>query len=176
MLDEGVDATRIDCAATEFGMPMGPIELADVVGLDICLHVAENLLGEKRVPKSLKNKVHVGDTGKKSGQGYYKWVRGKPQKSEVKDGSPDGVELAKRMLYPMLNECIACLNEGVVSTADELDAGVIFGTGFAPFKGGPMQMIRNEGRERIIDRLEQLQAKHGDRFKPDEGWENMQLF
>ena len=176
MLDEGVDATRIDCAATEFGMPMGPIELADVVGLDICLHVAENLLGEKRVPKSLKNKVHAGDTGKKSGQGYYKWVRGKPQKPDVKDGSPNGVELAKRMLYPMLNECIACLNEGVVSTADELDAGVIFGTGFAPFKGGPMQMIRNEGRERIIDRLEQLQAKHGDRFKPDEGWENMQLF
>jgi 3-hydroxyacyl-CoA dehydrogenase/enoyl-CoA hydratase/3-hydroxybutyryl-CoA epimerase len=176
MLDEGVDATRIDWAATEFGMPMGPIELADVVGLDICLHVAENLLGDTRVPKSLKNKVQAGDTGKKSGQGYYKWVRGKPQKPEFKDASPDSVELAKRMLYPMLNECIACLNEGVVSTADELDAGVIFGTGFAPFKGGPMQMIRNEGRERIIDRLEQLQAKHGDRFKPDGGWENMQLF
>ncbi len=176
MLDEGVDAVQIDQAAIGFGMPMGPIELADVVGLDICLHVAENLLGEARVPKSLKSKVKAGNTGKKSGQGYYKWSGNKPQKPEFKGQESADEALARRMIYPMLNECVACLHEGVVASADELDAGVIFGTGFAPFKGGPMQMVRTVGREDMINRLEKLQEKHGNRFKPSQGWEEMQLF
>ncbi len=176
MLDEGVNATQIDEAATQFGMPMGPIELADVVGLDICAHVAENLLGEARVPKSLKSKVEAGYTGKKSGRGYYQWIKGKPQKPEAEESEPPGEDIARRMLHPMLNECVACLHEGVVKSADELDAGVIFGTGFAPFKGGPMQMVRIEGREAMINQLEQLQVEHGNRFKPDQGWEEMQLF
>jgi 3-hydroxyacyl-CoA dehydrogenase/enoyl-CoA hydratase/3-hydroxybutyryl-CoA epimerase len=176
MLDEGINAEQIDRAAIEFGMPVGPIELADVVGLDICLHVAENLLGEESIPGSLKRKVEAGNTGKKSGQGYYRWPGGKAQKSESKQAEVNTRDLERRMIYPLLNECVACLYEGVVATADEIDAGVIFGTGFAPFRGGPMNLIRHIGREKIIDRLEQLQATYGDRFKPGEGWEEIQLF
>jgi 3-hydroxyacyl-CoA dehydrogenase/enoyl-CoA hydratase/3-hydroxybutyryl-CoA epimerase len=176
MLDEGANALRIDRAAREFGMPLGPIELADVVGLDICLHVAENLLGEHRVPGSLKDKVQAGKLGKKSGQGYYRWLKGKPQVPEPDKDEADTHDLAVRMIYPLLNECVACLHEGVVASADELDAGVIFGTGFAPFKGGPMNLIAHIGRQQIIDQLEQLQSKHGNRFKPNEGWENMKIF
>jgi len=176
MLDEGINAGEIDRAAIEFGMPVGPIELADVVGLDICLHVAENLLGEERVPDSLKRKVEAGNTGKKSGQGYYRWSGGSAQKLESKQTDTNTIDLERRMIYPLLNECVACLHEGVVATADELDAGVIFGTGFAPFRGGPMNMIRNIGREKMITRLELLQATYGDRFKPNEGWEEIQLF
>ena len=176
MLDEGINAREIDQAAVEFGMPVGPIELADVVGLDICRHVAENLLGEERVPDSLKRKVEVGDTGKKSGQGYYRWSGGEAQKLKSEQADASTIDLEQRMIYPMLNECVACLHEGVVATADELDAGVIFGAGFAPFRGGPMNFIGDIGREKMIDRLEQLQATYGDRFKPDEGWEEIQLF
>ena len=176
MLDEGVNASQIDQTATRFGMPMGPIELADVVGLDICLHVAENLLGEARVPKSLKRKVKAGHTGKKSAQGYYHWSGGKAQKPEFKQPGGKAEDIERRMIYPLLNECVACLHEGVVASSDELDAGVIFGTGFAPFKGGPMHMIQRIGREKMIDRLERLQASYGDRFKPNEGWEELRLF
>ena len=176
MLDEKESALHIDRAALEFGMPLGPIELVDLVGLDICLHVAENLLAKQRVPQSLKDKVKAGEWGKKSGQGYYHWRKGKPQKPVSDTNLAETQPIAERMIYPLLNECIACLHEGVVANADELDAGVIFGTGFAPFKGGPMKLIADLGRETIIDRLEQLQLEHGSRFKPHEGWENMQLF
>ncbi len=176
MLDEGVNASQIDQVATAFGMPMGPIELADVVGLDICLHVAENLLGEARIPKSLKRKVEAGNIGKKSGQGYYRWSNNIAQKPEFKPAGDNTKDIEWRMIYPLLNECVACLYERIVASADELDAGVIFGTGFAPFKGGPMHMIQSIGREEMIDRLEQLQATYGDRFRPNEGWEELKLF
>jgi 3-hydroxyacyl-CoA dehydrogenase/enoyl-CoA hydratase/3-hydroxybutyryl-CoA epimerase len=171
--DEGVDAVHIDNAASDFGMPMGPVELADTVGLDICLHVAKNLLGEDNIPASLKEKTEKGDLGKKTGRGYYAWSKGKPKKPDAK-GSADLDALASRMLYPLLNECVACLREGVVASADELDAGVIFGTGFAPFKGGPMHMIEQEGASKIVARLKQLETEHGERFKPDAGWATLE--
>lgn len=171
MLDEGEKGVHLDQAATDFGMPMGPVELADVVGLDICLHVAENLMGKENLPKSLSAKVEKKDMGKKTGRGYYVWSKGKPSKIKSKDEF-DADALSSRMLYPLLNECVACLREGVVTSADELDAGVIFGTGFAPFKGGPMQMIRDQGADKIVARLLALQSKHGDRFKPDAGWDD----
>ncbi len=176
MLDEGEDPVRLDLAATNFGMPMGPIELADVVGLDICLHVAKNLMGDVTIPESLQSKLDKGDLGKKTGRGYYAWRKGKPVKASVKtEDESISNELAVRMLYPLLNECIACLREGVVASADELDAGVIFGTGFAPFKGGPMQMIRDTSAATIVSQLEALQAKHGERFAPDAGWDDPTL-
>ncbi|MEE9447002.1 MAG: 3-hydroxyacyl-CoA dehydrogenase NAD-binding domain-containing protein [Arenicellales bacterium] len=179
MLDEGIDARVLDKAATEFGMPMGPIELADVVGLDICLHVAENLSDEATLPKNLKAKVQKGDVGKKSGQGFYTWRKGKIQKSKAQKSKlkieADLDSLAKRMIYPMLNECMACLREGVVSSADALDAGVIFGTGFAPFKGGPIQMIRDLGQAEVFTQLKAFHSQYGDRFTPDSGWEDTNI-
>lgn len=177
MHDEGINAAELDQAAVDFGMPMGPIELADVVGLDICLHVAENLPGNQATPGSLKQKVESENVGRKSGQGYYTWHKGKPQKTAFKPGSASSAKaLSMRMLYPLLNECLACLREGIVSSADELDAGVIFGTGFAPFKGGPMQLAASVGRDKMREQLQQLAIQHGERFTPDPGWEDDTLF
>jgi len=177
MLDEGNQAIELDLAATAFGMPMGPIELADTVGLDICLHVAKNLPAGQTTPLSLEKKVASGNLGRKSGQGYYTWNGGKPRKTGFKAKSVSSLEaLAMRMLYPLLNECVACLREGVVASADELDAGVIFGTGFAPFKGGPMQMVKTLGRDKIVEQLQQLDGQHGKRFTPDPGWGDDTLF
>lgn len=172
MLGEGISAVDIDYAATKCGMAMGPIELADVVGLDICLHVAENLLGEVTIPDSLKAKLERGDLGKKTGRGFYVWSNGKPKKAAYK-GPADQYALSSRMIYPMLNECVACLREGVVASADALDAGIIFGTGFAPYKGGPMHFIKMQGVANFVSRLEQLRSKHGERFKPDIGWQQL---
>jgi len=178
LLDEGVAAEAIDQAALEFGMPMGPIELADVVGLDICLHVAENLPGEQPIPQSLIAKVKSGNLGSKSGQGYYRWDKGRrEQKARAPAQSGEaGEALAVRMLYPLINECVACLREGVVGSADELDAGVIFGTGFAPFKGGPMRLAKTLGHDQVVKQLQALSRQYGTRFTPDPGWENSELF
>ena len=168
---EGVPAVLIDQAATKFGMPMGPIELADTVGLDICLHVAEILsqaLGGE-VPDKLRNMVAAGKLGRKSGEGFYKYQKGKPVKASDTDTAPPG-DLTDRMILRFVNEAMACLREEVVEDADLLDAGLIFGTGFAPFHGGPMNYTEKQGREQLKERLDRLQQGHGDRFAPDTRW------
>ena len=73
----------------------------------------------------------------------------------------------------MVNEAVACLADGVVSDPDLLDAGVILGTGFAPFRGGPLQYARSRGFDTVTARLEELAALHGDRFKPHSGWSTL---
>ncbi len=173
--NEGMPAYVIDKIATDFGMPMGPIELADTVGLDICLHVAKNLTesfgGE--VPYVLQAKVDNGQLGKKSSQGFYTWKNGKPQKSSPPKGYDVPGDTTNRMVLRFVNEAVACLREGVVSDADLLDAGVIFGTGFAPFRGGPMHYIATEGKQRLTGRLKQFTEKYGERFTPDPGWDTL---
>ncbi len=175
--NEGMPATVIDKTATNFGMPMGPIELADTVGLDICLHVAKNLTesfgGE--VPYVLQAKVDNGQLGKKSGQGFYTWKKGKPQKPSPPKDYECPADTEHRMVLRFLNESVACLRESVVSDSDLLDAGIIFGTGFAPFRGGPMRYIATEGQQRLLGRLNQFTEKYGERFKPDAGWESLDL-
>lgn len=173
--EEGVAPEAIDRAAKNFGMPMGPVELADTVGLDVCLSVA-NILGKEfghAVPKRLEQMVTEKKLGKKTGEGFYKYdEKGKPQKDSSRaQGGPD--DLQDRLIFPMLNEAVACLREGVVADADLLDAGVIFGTGFAPFRGGPMNYIKNQGASRMHERLQALHQRHGDRFKPDAGWQSL---
>lgn len=177
LLSEGVAAETIDKVATEFGMPMGPILLADTVGLDICLSVA-NILAEQlgmRVPPVLNKTVEQGHLGKKSGQGFYQYQQGKPQKKSAKQiKTPDNKkrsEIEDRLILRLLNECIACLREGVVEDADLLDAGMIFATGFAPFTGGPMQYLETRGRDAVLQRLSELEDKFGERFQPDAGWQ-----
>ncbi|MDH3693015.1 MAG: 3-hydroxyacyl-CoA dehydrogenase NAD-binding domain-containing protein [Gammaproteobacteria bacterium] len=175
--NEGMPASVIDNIATEFGMPMGPIELADTVGLDICLHVAKNLTDSfgGEVPYVLQAKVDNGQLGKKSARGFYTWKNGKPVKSSPpKDYEIPG-DTTNRMVLRFLNESVACLREGVVSDSDLLDAGIIFGTGFAPFRGGPMHYIATEGQQRLLGRLNQFAEKYGERFKPDAGWESLDL-
>ena len=173
---EGVPGKVIDDKATEFGMPMGPVELADVVGLDICKHVAENLsqsLGGD-VPAILLDKVEQKLLGKKSGQGFYLWdKKGKPEKPEVDKEYTPPSNITDRMILRYINEAVACLREGVVEDENALDGAMIFGTGFAPFRGGPMHYVRKRGAAEIKTRLNSLASEYGERFKPDEHWDNL---
>jgi 3-hydroxyacyl-CoA dehydrogenase/enoyl-CoA hydratase/3-hydroxybutyryl-CoA epimerase len=174
LLDEGVPPETIDAAARDFGMPMGPIELADMVGLDICWAVGNELAKPGApVPQKLKALVEAKNLGKKTGRGFYTWVKGKAQKSGSGTGSVDLHALADRMVIPALNEAVACVREKIVADEDLCDAGVIFGTGFAPHRGGPMAAIRARGKSEILAIMKELKARHGERFTPDAGWETL---
>ena len=176
---EGVSAQVIDQVALEFGMPMGPIALADTVGLDICLAVAETLsstLYKDRaveVPAKLRAMVQSGKLGKKSGEGFYRYPpnkKGKPEKPKPAKGAYRPADIEDRLMLRMINEARACLREVVVSDADLLDAGIIFGTGFAPFRGGPMHYIDAQGATLLMKKMCHLHEIHGERFNPDESW------
>jgi 3-hydroxyacyl-CoA dehydrogenase/enoyl-CoA hydratase/3-hydroxybutyryl-CoA epimerase len=134
-IDEGIAPETVDEAALAFGMPMGPIELADTVGLDICVAVGQLLGGDAQPPRKLMELINAGHLGRKSGRGFYTWIDGKPQKGTA-GAVPAG--LAERLVQPMVDEARAALAGGIVADADLVDAGAIFGTGFAPFRGGPL--------------------------------------
>jgi 3-hydroxyacyl-CoA dehydrogenase/enoyl-CoA hydratase/3-hydroxybutyryl-CoA epimerase len=134
-VDDGLAPETIDEAALAFGMPMGPIELADTVGLDICVEVGKLLGGDAAPPRRLTELVAAGNLGRKTGRGFYVWVEGKPQKN-APGAVPPG--LADRLVDPLVAEAKAALAERIVADADLVDAGAIFGTGFAPFRGGPL--------------------------------------
>lgn len=170
---EGIPLAVIDETATRFGMPMGPVELADVVGLDVAAHVGRIIAEELgRAPPDVSRLdalVAAGKLGRKSGEGFYVWKDGKPAKPAAA-GAKAPEDLADRMILALVNECVACLRERVVDEADLIDAAVIFGTGFAPFRGGPLHYARSRGVKAVVARLEELAARHGPRFRPDEGW------
>jgi 3-hydroxyacyl-CoA dehydrogenase/enoyl-CoA hydratase/3-hydroxybutyryl-CoA epimerase len=134
-VDEGIAPEAVDEAAVAFGMPMGPIELADTVGLDICLAVGRMLDGEGEAPRRLASLVEGGHLGKKTGRGFYTWADGRARKN-ASVTVPDG--LGARLVDPLVAEATRALDEGIVSDADLVDAGAIFGAGFAPFRGGPL--------------------------------------
>ncbi len=170
MVDEGIAPEVIDKAATDYGMPMGPIELADTVGLDICKSVA-NILSEAldlSLPNNLKT-LSDKKLGKKTGEGFYKYKGSKPIKNK-KASYTNPQEVQDRLVLRLVNEATACLREGIVEEKDWVDAGVIFGTGFAPFRGGPLEYIRSTGADRLSATLASLTTKHGDRFEKDKGW------
>ena len=171
LVQEGVGLADIDEAAVAFGMPIGPVELVDSVGLDVVLHVSD-VLGAKMdgpVPERLTGMVEAGLLGRKSGQGFYKWVDGKAVKPPREPATvPDDIQ--DRLVLAMVNEAVSCLADDVVSGADLLDAGVIFGTGFAPFHGGPINYARDRGVDQVTSDLKTLAATHGDRFTPHTGW------
>jgi 3-hydroxyacyl-CoA dehydrogenase/enoyl-CoA hydratase/3-hydroxybutyryl-CoA epimerase len=178
LAESGVPLPAIDRAAEDFGMPMGPVELLDTVGLDVALHVSE-VLGaafDKAVPSQLSQMVEKKQLGRKSGQGFYAWEDGKAVKPQAEENAKGGVpgDIGDRLILAMVNEAVACLHEGVVNDADLLDAGVIFGTGFAPFRGGPLKYARDRGIAEVLDALRRLQDKYGDRFRPHEGWSQLQ--
>jgi 3-hydroxyacyl-CoA dehydrogenase / enoyl-CoA hydratase / 3-hydroxybutyryl-CoA epimerase len=142
---EGIPKEALDKAAERFGMPMGPVELADTVGLDVGLGVIKTLMGEKAGEdrKVLEEMVEAGKLGKKSGEGFYKWKKGKPERDGSAAEGHDLDKLAEQLMQPYFDECRACLKDQVVESADLLDAGMIFGTGFAPFRGGPMHYLES---------------------------------
>ncbi len=171
LYEEGVAAEAIDKAATDFGMPMGPVELADTVGLDICLSVAQNLSDAYgiAVPAGLSRFVESERLGKKSGRGFYQYKNGKPVKDKDVDLG-DQKMIQNRLVFRFLNEAAACLQEKIVDDRDLLDAGIIFGTGFAPFRGGPMNYSLAQGVESIVASMTDYEGRFGERFKPAAGW------
>ncbi|MBR0717895.1 3-hydroxyacyl-CoA dehydrogenase NAD-binding domain-containing protein [Bradyrhizobium liaoningense] len=178
MLDEKTDQRLIDAAAEEFGMPMGPIELADQVGLDICLDVGDMLRAKfgdllPPTPAWLRDKVARGELGRKSGRGFYTWKDGKAEKAPLPETGPRvSDEMIDRLILPMSNVCVAALREGIVDDADGVDGAMIFGAGYAPFRGGPLNYARTRGVENIVATLRKLADRFGGRFAPDEGWAN----
>jgi 3-hydroxyacyl-CoA dehydrogenase / enoyl-CoA hydratase / 3-hydroxybutyryl-CoA epimerase len=173
-LESAVPAAVIDRAGKDFGMPMGPIELTDMVGLDVSLHVGRVLAEalQRRVPDILVKLVEQKKLGRKSGEGFYVWRDGKPVKADSAQIAIPA-DLEDRLILPMLNEAVACLREGVIEDADLLDAGAIFATGFAPFRGGPLQYAKDRGIAHVTARLEELAGRYGERFRPDPGWQRL---
>jgi 3-hydroxyacyl-CoA dehydrogenase / enoyl-CoA hydratase / 3-hydroxybutyryl-CoA epimerase len=171
-LEAGIPAEVIDRAAVRFGMPMGPIELTDVVGLDVSLQVGQVLSEafQREIPQILRTLVQQKKLGRKSGAGFYRWQDGKAQKNAASD-SAIPADLEDRLILPLLNEAVAVIREGTIQDADLLDAGAVFATGFAPFRGGPLQYARQRGIGEVVERLKELANRYGERFRPDSGWE-----
>lgn len=174
---DGIPGPVIDKAAVKFGMPMGPIELADTVGLDVAASVGKILAEFLKlpVPNGLEEKLAANQRGRKDGQGFYKWENGKAVKPDVPAGYAVPADLEDRLILPLLNEAVAALHDGVVADADLLDAGVIFGTGFAPFRGGPIAYIRSVGPDVLVAKLKALQETYGERFSARDGWSDAAL-
>lgn len=171
LVEEGIAPEVVDEAARRFGMPMGPVELADSVGLDVCLAVAKVLTrhygGE--VPQRLVSLVSAGHLGRKTGRGFYTYSNGRPSIRKPKDRDAGELELmADRMILRLINEAYACLDEGVVADADLLDAGMVFGAGFAPFTGGVMRYVNRRGRAAVADAMKRCAERFGQRFVPHE--------
>ncbi len=171
LIEEGVPMQHIDKAAKDFGMVMGPVMMINLVGLDICMAAVKNL--GQQTPKVLADKIAAGHLGKKSGEGFYLYKHGKAQalKTSMNLSSEQAQEIQDRLILTLINECVACLGEGIVSSSDEVDAGIIFGMGFAPFLGGPLQYAKQLGFENIYDKLKGYEKSIGPRFAPKVGWD-----
>jgi 3-hydroxyacyl-CoA dehydrogenase/enoyl-CoA hydratase/3-hydroxybutyryl-CoA epimerase len=171
LVEEGFRAETVDRAAVDFGFPVGPLALADAVGLDVCLSVAK-VLRERMgfvLPPLLQSLVAAGRLGRKAGRGFYRH----PARSWRfwPTHSPDGAaEICDRLVLPLLNEAVACLDEKVVEDADLVDAGVVLGAGFAPFRGGPLHYARARGTALVKARLTDLAERYGQRFAPHSAW------
>jgi len=176
LLNEGVPATAIDKAMTDFGMPMGPITLADTVGLDVCLSVAR-YLGQyfnAPIPPKLVELVEQRKLGRKTGEGFYKYDKnGKQIKPEEVAYDKPLQDISDRLVLRMLNEAFACLREGVVANGDLLDAGMIFGTGFAPFRGGPIQYAKSQGIHELYQQFVLQQQARGANLERTETWDTI---
>lgn len=170
LLEEGMPPTVIDRIAESFGMPMGPIELTDVVGIDVAYkvaHILEDAFGERMKVASILHEVKSqGLLGKKSGKGFY-LHQGKSRKINpgVKlPGKSSGVlnaDALKRMIYVMINEAARCLEEHVIDSPATVDLGMIFGTGFPPFRGGLLRYADSLGLENVVRDLERFQKITG---------------
>lgn len=181
VLGDGASIERIDKALLNFGMPMGPLHLIDEVGIDVGAKVAKILhhaFGVRAEPSPMMPKVvDAKKLGKKNQSGFYLYDS-KGKKLQVDQSIYDIVglpkpkdpftdqEIVERCLYPMVNEASLCLEEGIVATAQDVDLGMIMGTGFPPFRGGLLRWADSVGAEQICDDLEMLSSKFGPRFKP----------
>lgn len=165
----GNDIEHTDKLLRKFGMPMGPFRLIDEVGGDVCQHVADDLLNRlnTKFPNSnlLRRMIEEGNLGKKSGQGFYKYTKGKSNGAcDVPRNSTfrlqcENEEIVDRLILIMINEAVRCLEEEVVSSPKDVDFGMIMGTGWAPFRGGPIRYLDSVGSKKIAERLQELAKK-----------------
>jgi 3-hydroxyacyl-CoA dehydrogenase/enoyl-CoA hydratase/3-hydroxybutyryl-CoA epimerase len=175
----GASVVELDEAILDFGMPMGPMRLLDEVGLDVALHVAQTLAASfsdrMTVPESLVKMTQAGLLGRKSGRGFYVHSKSKeampnPQTASfVRDRRAANwprLELQERMLLLMINEAARCLEEGIVSDAEDVDFAMIMGTGFAPFRGGPLRYADALGATKLVGAMEHLVDSGAPDFKP----------
>ena len=173
-LKDGYCIETIDAAARNFGMPVGPVELADRVGLDVALNVStvlQGMSGEKSGSGILREKVDAGQLGTKVGQGFYHYKNNRAQRRK-RFPIPD-TQLQDRLILGMLNQAVACLEESIVEGPEFLDAGVIFGAGFPPFTGGLIKYAQEIGIGNTVERLTQLSNEFGPRFQPHSGWNRL---
>lgn len=174
MAEEGIPPEVIDKAMLEFGMPMGPVTLADFVGLDVCLAVSEYLgqLLACKIPARLSEMVKQGKLGKKSGEGFYKYNKaGKQIKPKLATFEKPLETISDRLVLRLLDEAFTCLRENVVSDADLLDAGMIFGTGFAPFRGGPIRYAKSKGIAELYEKYVKQKQQRGEQVESLQMWE-----
>ena len=165
----GNDIEHTDKLLRKFGMPMGPFRLIDEVGGDVCQHVADDLLNrlDTKFPNSnlLRRMIEEGNLGKKSGQGFYKYSKGKSNGAcDVPRNSTfrlqcENEEIVDRLILIMINEAVRCLEEEVVASPKDVDFGMIMGTGWAPFRGGPIRYLDSVGSKKIAERLQELAKK-----------------
>lgn len=148
-LEQDIPIEVLDKAAKSFGMPMGPVELADTVGLDVCMKVVGMLGGDstQKEAELLQEKVSAGELGRKSGKGFYVWEKGKPKMADTDDSRYALDEIGETLMQPYFDACQSALADGIVEDEDVLDAGMIFGTGFAPFLGGPLHYLKQKGAQ-----------------------------
>jgi len=172
---EGVPTETIDRALKRFGMPMGPLELLDQVGIDVAAHVADTLNGLSPEPSPTGARLHEmaaeGHIGRKSGRGFYVYVHGGKHKGRAvaavtKNGHVSPDDIRDRIVMRLVNEAAKCLQEGVVPESWMIDLGMVLGTGFAPFLGGPIRMCELRGYGEAVAKLEYFQKTLGQRFAP----------
>ncbi|HUP56666.1 MAG TPA: 3-hydroxyacyl-CoA dehydrogenase NAD-binding domain-containing protein [Bdellovibrionota bacterium] len=184
LLAEGAPIPEVDRVLEGFGMPMGPFELIDEVGIDVgakVAHIFEEAFGERMKACPLPGKaLAVGRLGKKNLKGLYRYedLGGGKLKKELdveiytilgvspRDGAVEPEEIIERCVLPQINEAARCLEEGVVASASEVDLGMIMGTGFPPFRGGLLRYADTLGPRQIVEKLKRLAAAHGPRFEP----------
>lgn len=181
LFNEGVDVPRLDRIMLDFGMPMGPLRLTDEVGLDVAQHVAVDLQNRlaKPVPinDTLAQMIAKGWLGKKTGTGFYVFPKEKGAKESPNGGlaflqaggkgrAQDDATLRDRMVLVMVNEAARCLEEGVVAAPEDVDFGMIFGTGWAPFRGGPLRYADTRGVADVVAQLQKLQTEVAPYFEP----------
>jgi 3-hydroxyacyl-CoA dehydrogenase/enoyl-CoA hydratase/3-hydroxybutyryl-CoA epimerase len=188
LLEEGGDLELIDRSARDFGLPLGPFGLLDMVGLDIAAHVADTLhqaFGGRMTPSPLLARmVASGRLGRKSGRGFYLYDRGERARFEAeiyqalqlktpRESQPNAGEVVDRLVLTMLNEAARCLAEEVVDEPSALDAALLFGAGFPPYTGGLLRYADDRGPAEVVARLEQLAMRGGERYLPAELLRNM---
>ena len=175
MVDAGASIVSVDQAMLSFGMPMGPLRLLDEVGLDVALHVVKTLAtafpNMASIPPSLEERVRLGALGRKSGRGYYDYPKdkGPVPTDHLKIQPRDVAEAQRRLPLLLTNEAAHCLDEGIAESAADIDLGMVLGTGYAPFRGGPLRHADAVGLETIVAELRRLEIEFGPLYSPAGG-------